>query len=1434
MYTNCTYVSGSLEIVFLEDPNVDYDLSFLSQIKEVTGYVLISGNFVDHIPLTSLRIIRGNPLFYHNKTNSWYSLFVALNYERHGSRGLTELRFTSLSEILAGKVFFQNNDRLCFEESIRWQDINPKSDPPVVFVSDSKEPKRQCGQCHESCYNPVTKLRHCWGEGPHMCQKLSYGEVCHGNCGGSRCYGSAPNQCCHPQCAGGCTGPLKTDCFACLNYIDEGECVAFCPKESIYDKIKMVNTPNENMKYTFGSVCVRQCPDFLLQDGNSCVRQCAENYHAMDQKHCKPCNGPCPKSCPGMDSPNFLNKNNIKDFDGCTSINGNLIILINSFLRDEHYNIEPLHPHNLTVLKNVKEITGYLYIQSNHSEFTDLSFLSSLEVIHGRTYADSMMTTLNIFQTPLRSLDLISLKHIRNGNVFIALNNHLCYADMLDWKTVLTHTEQKVTIYGNRKKDQCVREGEVCDSQCGVSGCWGKGPNKCLKCANYVYEEESLCLNKCTDMERLYHEGNGKCRLCHKECANTCNGTKNTDCDKCAHVTMRNTMGVDTCEESCGEGMYHDENSICRPCHANCGQNGCTGPEKIVGQNGCKVCDIGIRESSDGIIECLPVDAVCQDGYHNSLSPRSKFARSFPVCEKCHEYCISCFGPATQFCTKCKYFKDGKFCVKDCPNFKYGDPVTQLCEQCDPQCRTGCFGPTSADCIACANFKIYTDVENKTFNCTPECPAHLPFLVKEIETDENRVVCADGTHPEVHASRVKDAEEEKHKLSIILGVTVPLTIILVIMAFVVAYFCHKRAQNNMKAAEYTAKITGFEEIEPLTPTNAKPDLAQMRIISEEELRRGAIIGSGAFGTVYKGIWIPQGENVKIPVAIKVLQEGTSPSQSTELLEEARVMCSVDNICCVRILGVCMKSQMMLVTQLMPHGNLLNYVRANAQHIGSKALLNWCTQIARGMAYLEERGIVHRDLAARNVLVQTPNQVKITDFGLAKLLDSDSLEYHSSGGLMPIKWLALECILHRIFTHKSDVWSYGITIWELFTLGKKPYDGVRTKDVPILLEKGERLQQPIICTIDVYMIMVKCWMLDADSRPSFKELQEEFAKMSRDPGRYLVIEGDALMRLPSVSYDKNELVHGISGDGSESVMEAEEYLCPVEHQRQQRPNSALWTYDRQLSPNFANQAPDLNNINSPDGTKGNIYGRDGQKIREKKYGHLTAAARAKQERESPHDSINSRYSSDPIKFSRDREEIEWGQGEIPVFNGGIYPEYPRAVRSSKIPILPVDEEDYLRPGAAAAAAQSLAYLDLDGTGYYQNEKEAFPEDDDDPFSNEVDHMLDQLSEAPTGSLPSTNSSINPHSTYPDKRVVIPVAVANPDYFEDGSEIWKQKMSKNNGYISVPNTSPVHQITKNGLGPNYRKINNFISPNSSQTVNSRINFPGVQSNRYEAKV
>ncbi|KAK0083981.1 hypothetical protein PV325_007824 [Microctonus aethiopoides] len=171
------------------------------------------------------------------------------------------------------------------------------------------------------------------------------------------------------------------------------------------------------------------------------------------------------------------------------------------------------------------------------------------------------------------------------------------------------------------------------------------------------------------------------------------------------------------------------------------------------------------------------------------------------------------------------------------------------------------------------------------------------------------------------------------------------------------------------------QLTGLDDNEPLHPTGVKPNLAKLRIIKEEDMRKGDILGFGAFGNVYKGIWFCESENMNVPVAIKVLHSGTGANTSKEFLDEAYIMASVEHPNLVKLLAVCMTSQMMLITQLVPHGCLLDFVRNYKNKIVPKSLLNWSTQIARGMAYLEERRLVHRDLAARNVLVQHSNCVK---------------------------------------------------------------------------------------------------------------------------------------------------------------------------------------------------------------------------------------------------------------------------------------------------------------------------------------------------------------------------------------------------------------------------------------------------------------------------
>ncbi|MGH0142675.1 UNVERIFIED_CONTAM: hypothetical protein FKN15_003028 [Acipenser sinensis] len=364
---------------------------------------------------------------------------------------------------------------------------------------------------------------------------------------------------------------------------------------------------------------------------------------------------------------------------------------------------------------------------------------------------------------------------------------------------------------------------------------------------------------------------------------------------------------------------------------------------------------------------------------------------------------------------------------------------------------------------------------------------------------------------------------------------------LILLVLLVTYL---RRRKHLKRKETLRRLLQEHElVEPLTPSGALPNQAQMRILKETELKKVRVLGSGAFGTVYKGIWAPDGEHVKIPVAIKVLRENTSPKANKEILDEAYVMAGVASPYVCRLLGICLTSTVQLVTQLMPYGCLLDYVRENKDHIGSQYLLNWCVQIAKGMSYLEEVRLVHRDLAARNVLVKNPNHVKITDFGLARLLDIDETVYHADGGKVPIKWMALESILHRKFTHQSDVWSYGVTVWELMTFGAKPYDLIPAREIPELLEGGERLPQPLICTINVYMIMVKCWMIDPESRPRFRELVTEFSGMARDPPRYVVIQNDEQMNLASPVDSKFFRTLLEEEENIKELLDAEEYLVP---------------------------------------------------------------------------------------------------------------------------------------------------------------------------------------------------------------------------------------------------------------------------------------------------
>lgn len=484
-----------------------------------------------------------------------------------------------------------------------------------------------------------------------------------------------------------------------------------------------------------------------------------------------------------------------------------------------------------------------------------------------------------------------------------------------------------------------------------------------------------------------------------------------------------------------------------------------------------------------------------------------------------------CMGPRKDQCMSCPGVTYNDLCLTSCQEFGASILLHQVdektCARCHKECAEGCDGPLPTQCWSCAKFRW-------NVSCVNECPAEMIHNLRNECVSQSQVA--------------------------LIGALSGVGGLLVITVLVVVVICHRNqmAKREEKKMMIAAQLTGVMECEPLKPTNIKPNMAQLKMIKESDLRCGGVVGSGAFGTVYKGLYIPEGEHVKIPVAIKVLQceeedENGRPlmekDQEKQILDEAQIMASVVHPFCMHILAFCMGRRMMIISQFMPQGCLLEYVQNNKSKIGSKHILNWSSQIAKGMEYLEERNIIHRDLAARNVLVQTPNHVRITDFGLAKLVPDDDI-YMSEGGKLPIKWLALECIQMKIFTHKSDIWSFGVTIWEICTFGQRPYENIPIEDFVIQLEKGERLPQPPICTIDVFMVMIKCWLVDSSSRPTFEELSKTFTEMAQDPGRFLVIENDEFKRISSETTDTTALLRSLnmgSREGLERFITADEYL-----------------------------------------------------------------------------------------------------------------------------------------------------------------------------------------------------------------------------------------------------------------------------------------------------
>ncbi|CAG5122889.1 unnamed protein product, partial [Candidula unifasciata] len=258
-------------------------------------------------------------------------------------------------------------------------------------------------------------------------------------------------------------------------------------------------------------------------------------------------------------------------------------------------------------------------------------------------------------------------------------------------------------------------------------------------------------------------------------------------------------------------------------------------------------------------------------------------------------------------------------------------------------------------------------------------------------------------------------------------------------------------------------------------------------IPRDHIHLVEILGEGQFGDVYKGFYLGQ-DGVQVPVAIKTCKENGEEGVAEKFLEEAYIMQQFDHPHIVKLTGICSDtSPVWLVMELAKHGEMRAYLQNNQQRIDVVMLVLYAYQLSTALSYLESKKFVHRDIAARNVLVSAHDCVKLGDFGLSRWVEEECY-YKASKGKLPIKWMAPESINFRKFTTASDVWMFGVCVWEILMYGVKPFQNVRNNDVIGKIEAGERLSLPAGCPPTVYELMSACWHYEPSRRPTFANLK----------------------------------------------------------------------------------------------------------------------------------------------------------------------------------------------------------------------------------------------------------------------------------------------------------------------------------------------------------
>eukprot|EP00730_Choanoeca_flexa_P017682 TRINITY_DN8547_c0_g1_i2.p1 TRINITY_DN8547_c0_g1~~TRINITY_DN8547_c0_g1_i2.p1 ORF type:complete len:1147 (+),score=180.38 TRINITY_DN8547_c0_g1_i2:51-3491(+) len=336
------------------------------------------------------------------------------------------------------------------------------------------------------------------------------------------------------------------------------------------------------------------------------------------------------------------------------------------------------------------------------------------------------------------------------------------------------------------------------------------------------------------------------------------------------------------------------------------------------------------------------------------------------------------------------------------------------------------------------------------------------------------------------------------------GTVAAIAIATIVALLVLAVFIVKKMQKDKLREEIYSQQTHRiveliqEEIVARFGVDESRDAAFEALkVFPEDVEIGAKLGEGAFGIVNKGIIRLEGKEPQ-HVAVKRIHPSAQMTEQETFIYEARLLAMLEHENIIRIVGVqCETKPILILTELMSRGDLLTVLRDIKEgFFTEQELLHTCSCIADALAYLERRNIVHRDIACRNVLVSGHRLKKVclNDFGMSRILGGGSEYYNkTSEEAVPIKWLALEAIEKRHYTHASDAWAWAVFVWEVFSYGTAPWAAYTAVEAVLAISKGERLPRPAPCPEELYELMLACWDLDPDFRPSFRDVSKFFRR-----------------------------------------------------------------------------------------------------------------------------------------------------------------------------------------------------------------------------------------------------------------------------------------------------------------------------------------------------